>query len=267
MRFIIIVLITFLLSFTAYGCSCGGPETFCETLDFQPIEYITVKAVMLDAVDHGMDVKIISLYNGELPMDTIRVWGDNGILCRVYTDRFEIKDTIIMKLYTINEIFDEFNGIGEKVGDYELSICGLHYLWVRDNKVLGKITAQTQEMELDQFEELMSNEKLSEVCIETNEEEEETDTEIEQETDIVETDSFYDILLYPNPVGEKLSIRSNEKISDIQIYNSLGQNVYSQKDIRNNELGINFNEFKQGLYFVELVNSSKKLVTKKIYKK
>lgn len=265
MRFTIIAFITFLLNSTVFGCSCGGPDTFCETLGFGNFieEYSAVKAVMLGAVNHGMDVKVINSYNGEISNDTIRVWGDNGILCRVYTDRFVIGDTIIMKLYTIYKISEGFNGIGEKVGDYELSICGLHYLRVKNNKVVGNITAQTQEMEIAEFEEIVRDEKLFEVCIETNVEEEEEETE----TDVEETDLYQDLLLYPNPVGEELRIVSNQSISGIKIYNNLGQNIYNRMDFYNNEFDLNFSEFKPGLYFVEIVNSRMKSITKKIYKK
>lgn len=261
MRIIIIVLITFLMHSTAFGCSCWGPDTFCETIEFQIFqeEYIAVKAIMLRAVNHGMDVKIIDSYQGQIPKDTIRVWGDTGILCRVYTDRFKVADTIIMKLYSLNEIYPGFNGAGEKLGDYELSICGLHYLRVKDNNVIGNITSQMQKIEIGQFDELMRNEKLSEVCIKTIEEE-------ETETDVEETDGSQDILLYPNPAGEELRIASNQRISGIKIYNNLGQTIYKQIDLNNIELDINFSEFKRGLYFVEVVNNSRKSITKKIFK-
>jgi len=242
------------LNSTAYGCDCAGPDTFCEIIELQigEREYIVVKATTLGAIDHGMDVRVLNSYQGEIAKDTIRVWGDNGFQCRVYTSRFKIGDTIIMKLNLIDEIFPGINDIGEKVGDYELSVCGLHYLRVNDNHVTGNITSQTQEIEIAQFEELMGNEKLFEICIETN---------------VEETEIFKDILLYPNPVGEELSIISDQRISGIKIYNSLVQSIYKQIDINNNEFNINFSEFKVGLYLVEIVNSHGKSITKKIYKK
>jgi len=253
MRTIIIVLITFLLNSTAYSCSCGGPYTFCETIELQTAkeEYI-VKAVKLRDVNHGMDVEVINAYKGQIPGETIRVWGDNGFLCRVYTNQFIIGDTIIMNLYLVDEIYPGLNDIGgEKVGDYELSICGLHFLQVKNNNVTGNIISETQQIEIGQFDESMMNGKLFDECVQTN---------------VEESKIFQDILLYPNPAAEEVRIISNRRISSIIIYNSLGQNIYEQINLNNIELDIDVSEFERGLYFVEVVDSSGKSITKKIYK-
>jgi len=167
MRILAIACITFLLNSTAYSCTCWGPDTFYKTTHSDGEKY-TVKAIKLNDVNHGMDVKVIHSYHGQMPEDTIRVWGDTGILCRTYTDRFEIGDTIIMNLHLMDYYYAYYPE--ENIGDYILSSCGVHFLEVKDNNVIGVtgyIVSQTPVMEIGQFDELMMEGKLFDECIQT----------------------------------------------------------------------------------------------------
>jgi hypothetical protein len=68
------------------------------------------------------------------------------------------------------------------------------------------------------------------------------------------------IYVYPNPVnkGEEIVFYSNEKIENIEIYNSLGEKVNST-----NTNTLNTQEFATGIYFAK-INTSKVTVTKKL---
>lgn len=58
-----------------------------------------------------------------------------------------------------------------------------------------------------------------------------------------------DVSVYPNPVNDKLQIRTNETMQRIVIYNSLGQTVYVvQPQTVNAE--VDMNDFESGVYYI-----------------
>ena len=68
-----------------------------------------------------------------------------------------------------------------------------------------------------------------------------------------------DVVIYPNPAKEKIELFFNDiVIREIQIKNSLGQNVYSLKT-NENKITIDLNEFKGGLYFIQIITPKEKL--------
>ena len=67
------------------------------------------------------------------------------------------------------------------------------------------------------------------------------------------------IKVFPNPVSDFLYIQNYQTIDKIQITNSLGQLVYSEKNSTNK---IDFSNFQAGLYFLKLDNSTFKIIKK-----
>lgn len=252
MRIAIIVLILISHNTFTLGCDCGGANTFCETIKSQiaPEEYI-VKAIKLKDINHGMDVKIINSYRDVIPKDTVRIWGDNGALCRVGTGLFEVGDTIIMNLFVLNDISQNLSGEGENIGDYELSSCGKYYLKVKNNKVVGGITSEILEIDLDEFDELMKEENNFTECISTNTKEKDNNREIK---------------LYPNPVDRDLRISSNGMITGVKIHDTSGRIINMLSNINSEIIDINTSDFKRGIYFIELSFSESKTVIKKFLK-
>ena len=61
------------------------------------------------------------------------------------------------------------------------------------------------------------------------------------------------ILIYPNPVNDKLSIEAQEAIGTVEIYNLMGALVYTQKDC-GNKLEIQTSDLLTGIYFIRLTN-------------
>ena len=73
-----------------------------------------------------------------------------------------------------------------------------------------------------------------------------------------------DVVIYPNPAKEKIELFFNDiVIREIQIKNSLGHNIYSLKT-NENKITIDLNEFKSGLYFIQIItpkeNFNKKII-------
>lgn len=149
------------------ACSCFGPNTFCGTLNppYEEPEWwipeAVVLAVPLETYYYGIDVVIIQVFQGEVDNDTVRVWGDNGALCRLYAG-WEPGDTLVIGIdrtdlagnTIINPEYPE--GL-ERPEDYMISGCGVYALDYTDGRVSGWITAPTmQNYSLEEFEETIN---------------------------------------------------------------------------------------------------------------
>lgn len=146
------------------ACSCFGPQTFCETLDppFPDPEWWIPDAVVLGVklgdFQHGIDVKIISSFSGTLqPDDTIRVWGDCGLLCRHSPGTWNVGDTVIWGFQITDLAGNMLCGTSyEQPTDHMISICGVYYLDYANGIVSGPITTTAIEsMPISQFGQLV----------------------------------------------------------------------------------------------------------------
>lgn len=146
------------------ACSCFGPESFCETLNppFPSPEWWIPDAVVLGVklgdYQHGMDVKIVQSFSGVLQADdTIRVWGDCGLLCRHYPDTWNVGDTVIWGFRYTDLAGNSLCGTSyEQPGDYMISICGVYFLDYNDGIVSGPITSSVSStMSIDLFGQLV----------------------------------------------------------------------------------------------------------------
>ena len=61
------------------------------------------------------------------------------------------------------------------------------------------------------------------------------------------------IVIYPNPVNDKLTVEAEEAIGTVEIYNLMGAMVYSQKNCTN-KVEINTADLQSGIYFIRLTN-------------
>ncbi len=68
---------------------------------------------------------------------------------------------------------------------------------------------------------------------------------------LAENTSYLNI--FPNPATDNLSIEANEEITEVNIYNIIGVNVYNEQCTMNNlQLDINISDFNSGVYFVKV---------------
>lgn len=73
------------------------------------------------------------------------------------------------------------------------------------------------------------------------------------------------ITIYPNPTKGIFTISSiNAGIQSCQIYNMLGENLFSQKSNLTNQINIDLSAQPKGIYFVELFDEKNNHITKKI---
>ena len=77
-----------------------------------------------------------------------------------------------------------------------------------------------------------------------------------------ENESVTEFSIYPNPVIDNLNISSGTEMTQVEIFNQLGQRVYSQvvKDVN---FQLNTTEFNAGVYFVR-ITTEKGIATEKI---
>ena len=61
------------------------------------------------------------------------------------------------------------------------------------------------------------------------------------------------LVIYPNPVNDKLTVEAQEAIGTVEIYNLMGAVIYSQKNC-GNKVEINTSDLQSGIYFIRLMN-------------
>ncbi len=92
----------------------------------------------------------------------------------------------------------------------------------------------------------------------------ETKSNINNEEKIKSNDEF--ITVYPNPTSGKITISTNEKITNYKIVNSLG-NTLLEKEINDYEAFVDIQSLPPGIYIIRIALASGKNVIKKIIKK
>lgn len=121
------------ISTNALACTCAWGGPFMKVARNTEV-IVQAKVVTYDRKKQSMIVKITEVYSGNIKRKNIRVWGDNGMLCRPYVTTFPIGSEWVFAL----------NGQGSKPkynsdNRYAISVCGAYWLRVRGNKVIGYI--------------------------------------------------------------------------------------------------------------------------------
>ena len=62
------------------------------------------------------------------------------------------------------------------------------------------------------------------------------------------------MVIYPNPVNDKLTLEAQDAIGTLEIYNLMGALVYSQENC-GNKVEINTADLQRGVYFVRYISS------------
>lgn len=81
-----------------------------------------------------------------------------------------------------------------------------------------------------------------------------------------ESKNEFSVLIQPNPVGEELSIVSDNSISEIVIYSIDGKEIY-RKIIGSNEEIINVSNLKSAIYIISISDKQQNMVYRKFFKK
>ncbi|GGX01969.1 hypothetical protein GCM10008086_33020 [Salegentibacter mishustinae] len=97
----------------------------------------------------SMTVEIIKKYKGKDSRKMIKIWGDDGALCRPYTANFEIGE-----YYLIAPNLITAPNKNESKTDYEFFSCFVDYLKVdfKNAVAYGDYTKRTNKITLKKFE-------------------------------------------------------------------------------------------------------------------
>jgi hypothetical protein len=134
---ICIVFCNLLMQFDAFGCSCWGPDNFCQSIRYN--EHVALVKVVSHQGDF-MNVEIIESIRNSFANSTVTVVGQDGFNCSEWLGDFEINDTLIL-------------GLGE-VGSQDtmnLSLCGRYYLRYENGNVTGNITPSLNTQSSSEF--------------------------------------------------------------------------------------------------------------------
>jgi hypothetical protein len=133
----LIILFYILISFQTFACSCRyfGGFIFASQLA-STVVYGTVIAYdsigTINALDNPRSIKFLvkEKFRGAETTDTITIFGDNGMQCRPYINRFKPNTSWIFALS---------KGKNDGKTTYSISNCGTFYAAVKNGKVSGKI--------------------------------------------------------------------------------------------------------------------------------
>ena len=89
-------------------------------------------------VSGGSDVEIKEVLYGKEQKKRIRVWGDDGVLCRPYVTKFPKNTEWILNVDKVPSSKIKWEPRREKAGDYAISVCGEHWLALKDRKIIGE---------------------------------------------------------------------------------------------------------------------------------
>ena len=168
MKRILIISLLLLSSITSnYACDCRWAGDFLQ-LAKKTNTIVKVEIMGHEALEQGIKevlvCKVQKVYKGQLTSDTIKLRGDDGMICAPYVSYFKLGQQYVLQ-------FDEH----ENEHIPWLSNCGEYYLELKQGKVYSEKgiradLAQIGVMNLQRFEELISSAYLDKVTRDVNKE-------------------------------------------------------------------------------------------------
>ena len=229
----------------ANACTCFFIDNFCEFAtnpntgeigDNISIHHIKVQ----EKTPEGVSVEVIQTFHGnDFSGKTISLFDGDGGLCFMGTDTFSVNEEYIINAHLYNN-------------DLYLSICGVSFLKIENNIILGQVTPGIDQLPLSDFASLMECGEMKLTA--TNEE-----------------SDLQNITISPTLANHTVLVKatsSNYYDLDITIFNAAGQLVYKKRQDNfnlNTELNIDINNWSDGIYFFRL-NINGHFKTEKIIK-
>ena len=106
---------------------------------------LVVSGTVIASKGNAIDLQIEKIIAGKEFREVVRIWGDNGKLCRPTTEDFSVDSKWLMAAYLITEVPDNgFNPNTPNISfgreqDYYLSNCGAYWLSLHDGYVSGNL--------------------------------------------------------------------------------------------------------------------------------
>ncbi|WP_104734378.1 hypothetical protein [Hanstruepera ponticola] len=155
-KLLFILILMFSIQSFACSCECNWDCRFGAVSDNQEfvalikvIEYTDYLEHRNEKFPYSITVEIIKKYKGSESRKRIKIWGDNGMLCRPYIEEFKVG-----KYYLIAPSKIEYDSEPEQKNDYDLFSCHTDYLEVDYEKKMayGDYSWWRKEISLKNFE-------------------------------------------------------------------------------------------------------------------
>ena len=155
-KLIFILIMSFSFQSFACSCECNWDCRFGAISDNQKfvalikvIEYTDYFEYQNEKSPYSMTVEVVKKYKGSESRKRIKIWGDNGILCRPYIEEFEIGKYYLIAPSKIENDVDN----GQK-NDYDFFSCWTDYLTVdyKNGIAYGEYSWWRKEISLKNFE-------------------------------------------------------------------------------------------------------------------
>src|SRR5688572_6066371 len=126
----------------SYACMCfwrGGllkmAQTDSLTIQAKVNKYLSYSTdkVMNRTFPTSMEVEVVRILKGKEERKLITVWGDEGWACRPYLTAFSIGSEWVLSLKRWED------------GEYEISICGEHYVPIHGGMAVGYLIHNSQD--------------------------------------------------------------------------------------------------------------------------
>jgi len=229
----------------AWACFCVPIPTFCESMiDSAGIiqeEYTVIKIEITNKTVTGIDVKIKSVLFGASNSGELFINKGDENLCTINTDIFSEGEIYIFSFYNLNTAQNLF-----------LSDCGIHYLKIENEVVIGPIAPNIESISFDEFNTIECFEDF-EVSI----------------SDISPLKNSFSVFPNPNDGNFYISNFNEIKVNQIiemELIDLQGRTIYrNQKTdgwLPNEEWRINVSEITNGVYFLRIFVEEKSAVLK-----
>lgn len=74
------------------------------------------------------------------------------------------------------------------------------------------------------------------------------------------------LIVSPNPANNRVYIENNELITEIRIYNTIGQQLQTILNLNSNKIEVYIQNLIEGIYFIKIIDVKNKITVKKIVK-
>lgn len=220
MKKVITICFFFFLGSTTYStlsaCTCAVQDNFCATA--RSSSFIIVSEVLsIQAEEYTLQVAILENLHNSISADTLLVTGGNGADCGENVELFTAGDTMIFALF-------------ESQGAYNISICGLHYLSLKNGIVSGEIKKNLDSQSFEDFKTDIA------ACVNI--------TSLE----VRETPSAQ-VRIFPNPSQEVVNIEPSQgQIEKVEVFSVQGQLVDLLDNQKAPSLSFPMKNLKPGIY-------------------
>lgn len=220
MKKVIAIYFFFFIGSTFYStlsaCTCAVQDNFCATA--RSFSFIIVSEVLsIQAEEYTLQVAILENLHNNISADTLLVTGGNGADCGENVELFTVGDTMIFAL-------------SEYLGVYNISICGLHYLSLKDGIVSGEIKKDLASQSFEDFKTDIA------ACVNI--------TSLE----IRDTPSAH-VRISPNPSREVVNIElSQGQIEKVEVFSVQGQLMDLLENQKAPRLSFPMKNLKPGIY-------------------